>query len=440
MSKLHPKDPNLIVIQDVDRTPPANPLLMTETITKTPAPSAKVLSSLNTANSATQRVLVNRILFNDQRCFLTGSVSTEIQACHLITTIRTKNQDKINLKAQVEFVLSRQGFNGKRAFFLDSLVNSVALQVQWHGQLDKRGSFCVAVPFNQINEMIRFVTSSNVKWDIRAAKDPRAPRDLDTTVDPFVITKCVILVLRPHLFLPDNEPILINTERTLRARGGSPIPASAATSWAMYHLEAGSPFLVDESGQYLRELQVMSQRTTDDSLSIFSLLVNAHYKLQALPNTINPPDEIIEYRAAINTLFRLIFHVPGTLDNPGPSPLGSEPPSLPNSNQAAGTPTPPAAQSGAPHERMDLDTDSPSSTNNRGGSMVDEAEAGSGSEFESDSESESESDSEISRRHLALVQAFDGRLSDAERSTAIMVGLGMSTPMYQPMNPLLEEP
>ncbi|KAJ6561572.1 hypothetical protein DFH09DRAFT_496031 [Mycena vulgaris] len=100
---------------------------MTETVSKTPAPSVKAVSSVNTANSATQRVLANRILFNDQRCFLTGSVSTEIQACHLIDAIRPKQkQAKINLKAQVEFILSRQGFNGRRAFFLDSLINCLA--------------------------------------------------------------------------------------------------------------------------------------------------------------------------------------------------------------------------------------------------------------------------------------------------------------------------
>ena len=34
--------------------------------------------------------------------------------------------------------------------------------------------------------------------------------------EPFVVDKCVLLVLRPELFLPEGRPILINTNRKLR--------------------------------------------------------------------------------------------------------------------------------------------------------------------------------------------------------------------------------
>ncbi|KAJ7116373.1 hypothetical protein C8R44DRAFT_879748 [Mycena epipterygia] len=462
MSQLHRNDPNLIVIQDVAKKPPANPLLMSEIVNRTPAPSVKTTSSMN---SSSQSVLANRILFNDQRCFLTGEVSTETQACHLINAIRTKQKPaKINLKAQVEFILSRQGFNGKRPFFLDSLVN---FDVRWHGHLNKRGSFCVVVPRQQIHDMVLHLLTSNIEWDIRAERDPNAPRNLDTTVYPFVVNTCLILVLRPHLFLPDNKPILINMERTLRARGAIPPQASALASWVLHRLQPGSPFLVDDSGRPLHNLEFKSERTADDSLSIFSLLVNAHYKLQALPrgNDAQNPDEVIQYASTIRALVELIFHVPDLLNNPGPFPLGSQVPPLPNSDPTTGAPMPPSHQSGAPHESMDMDMDSSGPTTDRTGNVVDESGAESdlvdGDEFESEenvvdesgadsglvdeaefeseseSESDSDSDSETSRRHTTLVQAFDTVLSEDERASAIMRGLGMASPMDEPISPLL---
>jgi hypothetical protein len=65
-------------------------------------PSLRPASSINTENSATRRVLANRVLFYDQRCFLTGSVSPETQACHLINTIRPKGKErKKRLKEQI---------------------------------------------------------------------------------------------------------------------------------------------------------------------------------------------------------------------------------------------------------------------------------------------------------------------------------------------------
>ncbi|KAJ7688364.1 hypothetical protein B0H17DRAFT_1202924 [Mycena rosella] len=279
MSQIHPVHPNIIIIQEVASKPPANPLLSTEFRSKTPAPSLKASSSVNTANSTTQRVLSNRILFNDQRCFLTGSVSTEIQACRLINAIRPKQKKaKMDLKAQVEFILTRQCFNGKRPFFLDSLMNCLAFDVHWHGQLDKRGSFCVVVPMEQILLMASSLLLSNITWANRAARDPSAPRDLDTTIEPFLVTTTIVLVLRPQLFLPDNKPILINTERTLRARGAALPPASVDEAWVLYRVEAGTPFLVNNSGDRFDNRQFESERTPDDALSVFSLLVNAHYR------------------------------------------------------------------------------------------------------------------------------------------------------------------
>ncbi|KAJ7888841.1 hypothetical protein B0H13DRAFT_2533119 [Mycena leptocephala] len=418
MSQICTDNPNIVTIAPVVAKPPANPLFFLENISRTPVPSLRPASSINTENSATRRVLANRVLFYDQRCFLTGSVSPETQACHLINTIRPKGKErKKRLKEQIEFILTRQGFNGQRAFCLDSVINVLALDVHWHRQLDKRGSFCVVVPLTQIQQIRAFLSDHNTAWARRSYLDPGAPRNLDTTIDPFVVKTCVVLVLRPHLFLPDNKPILINTKRALRACGGPLPPASAPTSWVPHYIQEGNPFLVDNSGNKLLTLPFTTNRTADNTLSIFCLLINAYYKITSLPVEPRFPLEVYDFLAELETLFYLIFYIPPG-SPPGPFPSGFELP-LPTSDHAQWP-----VQSG---DSMDLD--SHDSNPNRleidsnfdsagGGQYMDDCEEDSEAD---DSESGSEDeDAETERRHRAITRAFDG-----------------SAPIYDPISPLL---
>ncbi|KAJ6541764.1 hypothetical protein B0H19DRAFT_1174572 [Mycena capillaripes] len=421
----------IIRIPDVVRKPPANPLLRREHAASTPAVSVKTRSSADSGISLSQAVLANKLLFHDQRCFLTGEASTELQACHLINAIHTKGRVvKINLKEQVEFILNRQCFHGKRTFFLDMLVNCLALDVHWHRHLDKRGSFCIVVHLEQINAISNYLFRSNQEWGKRARKDPKAPRNLDTSVDPFVVKDCVILVLRPAQFLPDNKRIHINTERKLRAPGADRPSVSAVASWVVHHLEPGSPYLVNDSGHPLHSLPFKTNRTDENALSIFSLLVNAHYKLKAIEEEDDIHPDVVDYADAIETLFPLIFYTPKALNNPGPFPEGSmvsPVPSRSTGTDPTTTGTDPTTgrafdQSGAAD--MDVDSSSPLVGMRRQASN--QVEGAAESEPESEYESDSESDSEILNRHTAFVQAFDPRLSEAQKAAGIMRGLRMA--------------
>jgi hypothetical protein len=231
----------------------------------------------------------------------------------------------------------------------------------------------------------------------------------------------VVLVLRPHLFLPDNKPILINTERALRACGGPLPPASAPTSWVPHYIQEGNPFLVDNSGNKLLTLPFTTNRTADNTLSIFCLLINAYYKLTSLPSFPQSPPEVDDYLAELIHLFPLIFFVPPAY-LPGPFPSGSEPP-LPTSLHAQWP-----VQSG---DSMDLDSHD-SNPNHLGidsnfdsvggGQYMDDCEEDSEAD---DSESGSEDeDAETERRHRAITRAFDG--SGSQRVPLIMESLGMS--------------
>ena len=110
-----------------------------------------------------------------------------------------------------------------------------------------------------------------------------APRNLmppQITKPPFAVDKCVLLVLRPKRFLPEGRPILINTNRELRVPGGPPSPDTP--SWTQYLPQDDRPFLIGPSGQEFKEFDFVSKRCQGQKLSVFSLLVNANSKLQAI--------------------------------------------------------------------------------------------------------------------------------------------------------------
>ena len=92
------KDGHIVDIPPVSRNVPPNPLLGYEGHRTAPP------SSAGSAASVTQSTLAHRVLLRDQRCLITGAVSNQLQACHLINTIRmtTSNRaEKLPLKKEV---------------------------------------------------------------------------------------------------------------------------------------------------------------------------------------------------------------------------------------------------------------------------------------------------------------------------------------------------
>jgi len=88
-------DGNIVDIPRVSVNVPPNPLLGYDGQGTAPPCSA---------NSVTQSTLAHRLLLRDQRCIITGAVSNQLQACHLINTIRmtTSNRaEKLSLKEEI---------------------------------------------------------------------------------------------------------------------------------------------------------------------------------------------------------------------------------------------------------------------------------------------------------------------------------------------------
>lgn len=217
----------------------------------------------------------------------------------------------------------------------NSCLNEHPVEAQWHGDLDAYGSFCITVPLAQTSAIIAKLEISNCEWKRRAASDSQAQRNLNVRSifvlyahgtlspsqikeDPFVVKKCVLLVLRPDLFLPEERPLPINTHRVLRVPGGPPLADYDGASWTLYYSQRDGPYLVDSSNQEFNEFEYQSKRHPDERLSVFSLLVNTNSKLQAAKRRSDYPLAAEHYIELVERAVNSYFLSPaGFRSNPG---------------------------------------------------------------------------------------------------------------------------
>ena len=253
------------------------------------------------------------------------------------------------------------------------------------------------------------------------------------TEDPFVVKKCVLLVLRPNLFLPENRPLFINTRRALRVPGGPSITESGGPSWAQYHAKPDSPYLVNLSGQEFTEFDYKSQRPQGQGLSVFSLLVNANSKLQATRQRSDNPLALYAYIGLVKLAVDAIFFVPGRLQHQHLSVIPPVPSLQSGQHPGITTPELPAQSRG---DSMDVEGQDPSDVG-RGGGIVEAEFSGSDIDFDDsddDSEEDSEEDDEpntingltSSEMETVLQRVSDGTISADERTEAAMLMLGMA--------------
>jgi len=237
---------------------------------------------------------------------------------------------------------------------------------------------------------------------------------------PFIVTDCVLIVLRPDLFLPDNRPILINTDRALRApREG--IPLSDKSSWVPHRPTNDSPYLVDASNRQFTRFEFKSLRNPEDCPSIFSLLVNADSKLQSVEGPSNP-DDLKTFIRVTRNIVGEIFHVPGVQGQPLPrASLVSPSPSAEDSDDTI-TPTPTRPPGSGDDRRgrdsMDLGL--------QGGGSVEESSYDAEEDDEEDEDPDTINGLTFPEMRTVLQRVSDGTISDEERAEAAMLMLGMA--------------
>jgi len=91
-------DKGFVDIPSITEKSPPNPLLGYDGC-RTASPS-----SVASSDYMSQSTLTHRVLLYDQRCLVTGGVSDQLQACHLVSTIHmdeSNRQEKSNLKKRV---------------------------------------------------------------------------------------------------------------------------------------------------------------------------------------------------------------------------------------------------------------------------------------------------------------------------------------------------
>ena len=328
------------------------------------------------------------------------------------------------------------------------------MEVQLHADLNTIGSFCITVPLAQIAEIIAELQKSNKEWDRRAELDPQAPRELDVRravrslynpnpdlsqlkQPPFVLRECVLLVLRPGRFLPENRPLQINTDRALRTPGGPKPAQSGRSSWVLHYHEPNSPFLVDSSGFSLFKFDFKSLRSKEDYPSVFSLLVNANSQLQSIKQRTNN-DILHAYISSVWAAVAAIFHIPGQVPSQAlhPTPPASDSQTAHNPTMSnPGPPTEPDRNEGDLQRNSSVDPRS----NGQGNDVVEGGRPKFHMAFEdpdydddddSDDEDKDESDT-INRLTFPEMEAVmqrvsDCSISDQERAEAAMVMLGMA--------------
>ena len=258
------------------------------------------------------------------------------------------------------------------------------------------------------------------------------------TEDPFVVRKCVLLVLRPDIFLPDSRPVPINTDRALRAPQ-KVITQSKESSWVSYRSCPSRVHLMDARGRTLSEFQFKSLRNPRDLPSVFSLLVNANSKLQSVKQPSCLPD-LAHYILIVENTIREIFYVPEQVPNRDPSLVPSVPSSSSGQYQdVANTGTLAQPRKGGDgyqtQDSMDLDR--------RDDGTVEEDHSNLNITFEDpgcdhvgyddDEEDEDEDEDEdmingltFSEMRTVQRRVSDGTISSEERAEAAMLMLGMA--------------
>ena len=253
--------------------------------------------------------------------------------------------------------------------------------------------------------------------------------------DPFVVRQCVLLVLRPDIFLPYNRPVSINMDRALRAPRAV-VTQTNDSRWVPYRSSSDTAHLVDASGRPLPEFEFATLRNLKDLPSVFSLLVNANSKLQSIKSPSCLPD-LASYTLIVENAIREIFHVPDQVRNRDPSLVPPVPSSSSRQHQDLPNPgTPAQSREGRDdhqeQDSMDLDRQDGSAAEERSDLDVGFEEPGYDfEEADEEDEDEDEDDNMINgltfpEMRTVMERVSDGTISKRERADAAMLMLGMA--------------
>lgn len=246
------------------------------------------------------------------------------------------------------------------------------------------------------------------------------------TVDPFVLQKFSLLVLRSDMFFPDSRPLMINTVRALRDPGQlKPNPAQRS-SWIPLYSQSPLAFPVTSSGRSFYDFDFISLRQPQEFPSVFALLVNANSKLHnitGLTGSVSNP-ALLQFAHVVTEAVAAIFHVPKEVLDQTPSLIPTVP-ALPSAHYSrVRTPgmSSGSGREGNVHEGqhpIDLERQE-SGVVEEGGDNVEDHD------FEEDNEPDTINGLTFSEMRTILQRVSGSTMSDSERGEAAMLMLGMA--------------
>ncbi|THU81467.1 hypothetical protein K435DRAFT_873307 [Dendrothele bispora CBS 962.96] len=274
---------------------------------------------------------LKKLLKTDQRSFLSGSVSSPMQAAHIINTVRRKGKTEKNeqLKTFIQSYLTLLGFHKHNdtkendRFFLDHRPNLLLLTVGEHYSLDFYGLIAFSPGECRLQELIHRLKEDNEKWEPQTRQHMEWQRNLDfsngSPYDVYTID-WEVLVFYPQDFLADGETFsaLDVTRRSLRQPQQQLLPpTNDEDSWLRYSViglndsDATHPPPRLGRGSVPLTIRLNNIRTEPDRVSLFAMMINLHSKLMAYQRTTpNPDPRFTRLFTLADELVDLIFYRP----------------------------------------------------------------------------------------------------------------------------------
>ncbi|KAF5370995.1 hypothetical protein D9615_010021 [Tricholomella constricta] len=223
-----------------------------------------------------EKSLRHRLLACDQRSFVTGSASADLQAARVINAVR-KNPER---KRQVEDLLSQQRLQDPSMlkFLLDSPTNAILLEATLHVHWGLYGTFCVVPSESDARAMLDALNKINEAWNQNASEGYVRP--LDISRPPFAKPHWDIVILHPHALLPDHQPLVIAQNPPLYVQG-QPIQPTPSYDWTYWFANGDQLCSTSPPHTPLAPFVVKDVRSHYDKphFSSLAMVVNAHYKL-----------------------------------------------------------------------------------------------------------------------------------------------------------------
>ncbi|KAJ6469777.1 hypothetical protein C8R47DRAFT_1077928 [Mycena vitilis] len=269
--------------------------------------------------------LLRRLVRTDQFSFMSGSSDAAQQACHILNAIRTSKRgvDRAAIKRfkdSIESFATDLWFNHGLAFKLDVLVDE-------HYRWDVYGIYAFSPSYGELNLILDALRQYNWDWARRAASDAAARRDLPDSFSTASYTWRVVL-LHPEDFMPRQQHVKVLQPDKRFLRISSEIPAEQLSSdWVdcrVQELPGEPPLLVHGTPPTPLSLQLSLQlRNKEERLSLFALLVNLHWKLEAYIRESKSSNSMLKlmYDTTTALMVEIFFRPPqSTISLPLPLP------------------------------------------------------------------------------------------------------------------------